>query len=82
MTTRPGSRGDGAHDGHQSDSTAAGTEDNAAASYSPRKFGQLPRLIVPENFDEQLTDAQISPWEFRSEPTNSEICHPAAPVDL
>jgi len=29
----------------------------------PRKFGQLPALVVPDNFDEPLPDAEIAAWQ-------------------
>ena len=32
----------------------------------PRKFGQLPALIVPDNFDEPLPEAEIAAWEGNS----------------
>ena len=32
----------------------------------PRKFGQLPALVVPENFDEPLPDAEIAAWQGNS----------------
>lgn len=28
----------------------------------PRTFGQLPNLIVPENFDEPLPDDELAAW--------------------
>ncbi len=28
-----------------------------------RKFGQLPALVVPEDFDEPLPDAELAAWE-------------------
>ena len=72
MTTQPQSSGDGARDRCRTGSTAAGADGDATASCSrsPRKFGQVPQLTVPDNFDEPLTDAQIAPWEFRAEPNH------------
>jgi prevent-host-death family protein len=32
----------------------------------PRKFGQLPALVVPDNFDEPLPDAEIAAWQGHS----------------
>lgn len=32
----------------------------------PRKFGQLPALVVPDNFDEPLPEAEIAAWEGNS----------------
>lgn len=32
----------------------------------PRRFGQLPALAVPDNFDEPLPDAEIAAWEGNS----------------
>jgi prevent-host-death family protein len=29
----------------------------------PRKFGQLPALVVPDNFDEPLPDAEVAAWQ-------------------
>jgi prevent-host-death family protein len=29
----------------------------------PRKFGQVPALVVPDNFDEPLPDAEIAAWQ-------------------
>lgn len=53
-------------------STASDAEGDATASYScdPRKFDQVPELMVPDNFDQPLTDAQIALWAFRAEPTH------------
>jgi prevent-host-death family protein len=31
-----------------------------------RKFGQLPTLAVPENFDDPLPDTEIAAWEGNS----------------
>jgi prevent-host-death family protein len=31
-----------------------------------RKFGQLPALLVPDNFDEPLPEAEIAAWEGSS----------------
>ncbi len=28
----------------------------------PRTFGQLPHLVVPDNFDEPLPDAELNAW--------------------
>lgn len=36
------------------------------ASPRPRKFGQLPALVVPDNFDEALPEAEIAAWEGNS----------------
>jgi prevent-host-death family protein len=32
----------------------------------PRKFGQLRALVVPDNFDEPLPDAEIAAWQGNS----------------
>ena len=32
----------------------------------PRRFGQLPALTVPDDFDEPLRDAEIAAWEGNS----------------
>ncbi|QZA07087.1 type II toxin-antitoxin system prevent-host-death family antitoxin [Mycolicibacter heraklionensis] len=29
----------------------------------PRRFGQLPRLVVPDNFDDALPAAELAAWE-------------------
>lgn len=29
----------------------------------PRKFGQLPNLVVPNNFDEALPESELARWE-------------------
>jgi prevent-host-death family protein len=29
----------------------------------PRKFGQLPNLVVPKAFDEPLPESEIAAWE-------------------
>lgn len=29
----------------------------------PRKFGQLPNLLVPGDFDEPLPDSELARWE-------------------
>lgn len=29
----------------------------------PRTFGQLPHLVIPENFDDPLPDAELDAWE-------------------
>ncbi|OHV03509.1 type II toxin-antitoxin system Phd/YefM family antitoxin [Mycobacterium talmoniae] len=31
-----------------------------------RKFGQLPMLVVPDNIDDPLPDAEIAAWEGNS----------------
>ncbi|GBE64754.1 hypothetical protein MFM001_12160 [Mycobacterium sp. MFM001] len=31
-----------------------------------RKFGQLPTLAVPENFDDPLPDTELAAWEGNS----------------
>ena len=38
----------------------------APAHPRPRKFGQLPALIVPDDFDEPLPEAEIAAWEGNS----------------
>ena len=30
---------------------------------TPRRFGQLPNLIVPDNFDEPLPETELVAWE-------------------
>jgi prevent-host-death family protein len=32
----------------------------------PRRFGQLPALVVPDDFDEPLPEAEIAAWESDS----------------
>jgi prevent-host-death family protein len=29
----------------------------------PRKFGQLPKLLVPSDFDEPLPESELARWE-------------------
>ncbi len=29
----------------------------------PRRFGQLPNLVVPEDFDEALPESELASWE-------------------
>jgi prevent-host-death family protein len=29
----------------------------------PRRFGQLPNLLVPDNFDDPLPDSELAAWE-------------------
>ena len=29
----------------------------------PRKFGQLPKLLVPRDFDEPLPDSELDHWD-------------------
>ena len=36
------------------------------AQQRPRRFGQLPALAVPDNFDDPLPDAEIAAWEGNS----------------
>jgi hypothetical protein len=36
------------------------------ATNSPRRFGHLWSLSVPDTFDEPLTDAEIGTWEGNS----------------
>ena len=36
------------------------------AERRPRRFGQLPALFVPDNFDEPLPDEEIAAWEGNS----------------
>ncbi len=36
------------------------------AHQRPRRFGQLPALTVPDNFDDPLPDAEIAAWEGNS----------------
>jgi prevent-host-death family protein len=38
----------------------------APALQRPRRFGQLPTLTVPDNFDEPLPDVEIEAWEGNS----------------
>ncbi|MHA7648747.1 type II toxin-antitoxin system Phd/YefM family antitoxin [Mycobacterium sp. ML4] len=33
------------------------------AQSRPRTFGQLPALVVPENFDDPLPESEIAGWE-------------------
>ncbi len=30
---------------------------------APRKFGQLPNLVVPNDFDDPLPDSELARWE-------------------
>ena len=32
-----------------------------------RKFGQLPNLVVPKDFDDPLPDAELAAWEGADE---------------
>jgi len=32
----------------------------------PRRFGQLPHLVVPDDFDEPLPESEIAAWEGNS----------------
>jgi prevent-host-death family protein len=32
----------------------------------PRRFGQLPTLVVPDTFDDPLPDSEIAAWEASS----------------
>jgi hypothetical protein len=42
------------------------TSDVQPATKSPRRFGQLRSLSVPDTFDEPLHDAEIGTWEGNS----------------
>ena len=33
---------------------------------TPRRFGQLPTLTVPDDFDEPLPDSELAAWEDNS----------------
>ncbi|BBY33751.1 prevent-host-death protein [Mycolicibacter minnesotensis] len=33
----------------------------------PRRFGQLPSLVVPEDFDAALPEAELATWEAAGE---------------
>jgi prevent-host-death family protein len=33
---------------------------------TPRRFGQLPNLAVPEGFDEPLPESELAAWERNS----------------
>lgn len=33
---------------------------------TPRRFGQLPTLAVPDDFDEPLPDSELAAWEDNS----------------
>jgi antitoxin (DNA-binding transcriptional repressor) of toxin-antitoxin stability system len=35
----------------------------APARQRPRRFGQLPKLAVPDTSDDPLADAEIAPWQ-------------------
>jgi len=37
-----------------------------APAHPRPRFGQLPTLIVPDNFDEPLPEAEIAAWEGNS----------------
>lgn len=30
---------------------------------APRRFGQLPSLVVPDDFDDALPESELAPWE-------------------
>ena len=49
-------------------SDASVTADGHPSTRSPRRFGQLPSLGVPDNFDDPLPDAEIAAWEGDSPP--------------
>jgi prevent-host-death family protein len=34
----------------------------------PRRFGQLPKLLVPNDFDEPLPESELARWEGDVEP--------------
>jgi len=34
---------------------------------TPRRFGQLPNLVVPKDFDDALPDDELAAWEADSE---------------
>lgn len=36
------------------------------AEERPRRFGQLPALVVPEGFDDPLPQSEIAAWEGNS----------------
>lgn len=36
------------------------------ATSRPRRFGQLPTLEVPDDFDEALPDSELAAWEGNS----------------
>ncbi|WP_102141414.1 type II toxin-antitoxin system Phd/YefM family antitoxin [Mycobacterium hubeiense] len=38
----------------------------APVRHRPRRFGQLPTLVVPDNFDEPLPDTELVAWEGNS----------------
>jgi prevent-host-death family protein len=38
------------------------------ATPTPRQFGQMPNLTVPEDFDEPLPDAELTRWEGEETP--------------
>lgn len=33
---------------------------------TPRTFGQLPHLVIPESFDEPLPESELSVWDSTS----------------
>jgi prevent-host-death family protein len=33
------------------------------ANPTPRQFGQLPKLVVPNDFDQPLSDSELASWE-------------------
>ncbi len=33
------------------------------ANPTPRQFGQLPKLVVPHDFDQPLPDSELANWE-------------------
>jgi hypothetical protein len=48
-----------------------------SATNSPRRFGQLQSLSVPDNFDVRLPDAEIAAWEGDS-PSQAHVAHPVS----
>jgi antitoxin (DNA-binding transcriptional repressor) of toxin-antitoxin stability system len=36
------------------------------AQETPRRFGQLPNLPIPDGFDDPLPDSEIAAWEGNS----------------
>jgi hypothetical protein len=48
------------------------TPDEQPTTASPRRFGQLQSLSIPDNFDDPLLEAEITAWECDSPSVGSE----------
>ena len=63
--------------------TNEGGDDTGLEPTSPRRFGQLPDLGVPDDFDEPLPQSEVAVWEASdtsaqgdSEPPDEWLCQP------